>query len=300
MLIAILAHSAAPPAPRELWSAWNLDVALVLGLGLAAWAYRRGRSGRARGRTGAWRPWCFGGALAALAIALISPLDALAGALASAHMVQHVLLILVAAPLLALSAPSSRILRAAPLAVRRSTGRWRARLRLTRRNLRLLRHPVGVWLLHVGALWLWHAAVLYDAALASEPVHVLEHVTFLLSALLFWRVAIGVRRSARVSHGLGVLLVFTMAAQSVFLSVLLTFAPTPWYSGYATTTAPWGLDPLADQQLAGLIMWIPAGAIYLAAALALMVAWVRASEREDETAVDLPGTGTAAGVARTL
>jgi putative membrane protein len=95
-------------------------------------------------------------------------------------------------------------------------------------------------------------------------------------------VVIGAR--GRVSSGLGVLLVFAMAMQTVFLSVLLTFARTPWYSGYATTTAPWGLEPLADQQLAGVVMWIPAGGIYLVAALALLVEWVRASEREPSRA----------------
>ena len=92
---------------------------------------------------------------------------------------------------------------------------------------------------------------------------------------------VGVRGAARVPGGLGVLLVFTMAMQSVFLSVLLTFARTPWYSDYATTTAPFGLDPLTDHQLAGVLMWIPAGGIYLAVALALLVSWIRASERED-------------------
>jgi putative membrane protein len=75
--------------------------------------------------------------------------------------------------------------------------------------------------------------------------------------------------------------VFATAMQSVLLSVLLTFARTPWCSGYATTTAPWGLDPLTDQQLAEAIMWIPAGGIYLVVALALLVAWIRATERED-------------------
>jgi cytochrome c oxidase assembly factor CtaG len=138
-----------------------------------------------------------------------------------------------------------------------------------------------VWLLSVGVLWFWHAAVPYDAALASEPLHLTEHASFLVTAVLFWQVVVGVRGVARVSGGLGVLLVFTMAMQSLFLSVLLTFARTPWYSDYAITTAPFGLDPLTDQQLAGVLMWIPAGGIYLAVALALLVSWIRASERED-------------------
>jgi putative membrane protein len=196
-------------------------------------------------------------------------------------MVQHLLLLLVAAPLLALSAPASAILRGSPLALRRASGRWRRRLGLTHGNLGVLRHPAAVWLLSVGIIWFWHAAAPYDATLDNQLLHVLEHASFLVTAVLFWQVVVGVRGAARVSGGLGVLLVFAMAMQSVFLSVLLTFARTPWYSGYAQTTAPWSLDPLTDQRLAGVIMWIPAGGIYLVVALALLVTWIRATERED-------------------
>jgi putative membrane protein len=281
VLIGILAHPGQPPAPHDLWSAWNLNPALLLGLFLTVWAYQRGQTGGRRRDADVWRARCFAGALVAVGVALLSPLDALSSALASAHMVQHVLLLLVAAPLLALSAPSSTLLRGSPLVVRQAGGRWRRRLRLTRANLRILRHPITVWLLHVGTLWFWHAAVPYSAALQSELLHVLQHTSFLVTALLFWHVVIGVRGAGRVSHGFGVLLVFAMAMQSVFLSVLLTFARTPWYSRYTATTTAWGLDPLADQQLAGVIMWIPAGAIYVIAALTLMVTWIRATEHDD-------------------
>ena len=288
MLIPILAHSGQPPAPHDLWGAWNLNPLLLLGFLLVGWAYRRGQTGGRRRDADIWRARCFAGALAVLGFALVSPLEALSRALASAHMVQHVLLLLVAAPLLALSAPSSTLLRGSPLAVRRDGGRWRRRLGLTQTNLRPLRHPATAWLLHVATIWFWHAAVPYDAALGSELLHIAEHASFLATALLFWRVVIGARHSSRVSPGLGVLLVFAMAMQSVFLSVLLTFARTPWYSSYAASTAPWGLEPLADQQLAGVIMWIPAGGIYVAAALTLVVAWVRGTEAEDIRAVEAP------------
>jgi putative membrane protein len=284
VLTPILAHAGQPPAPHDLWGAWNLDPVLLAGLALAAWAYRRGQTGGPPRTVDTWRARCFAGALAALGVALVSPLDALAGALASAHMVQHVLLLLVAAPLLALSAPGSAILRGSPLAVRRAGSRWRRRLGLTHGNLRVLRHPATVWLLQVGTLWFWHASVPYDAALGNQALHAVEHASFLVTAWLFWRSVVGVRGTGRVPNGVGVVLVFAMAMQSVVLSVLLTFARTPWYAGYATTTAPWGLDPLADQQLAGVIMWIPAGGIYLAAALTLLVGWVRATEREGVTA----------------
>jgi len=280
VLSPILAHPGQPPAPHDVWGAWNLDPVLLGGLLLAAWAFWRGQTSGPRRPVDSWRARCFSGALVALGLALLSPLDALSGSLASAHMVQHLLLLLVAAPLLALSAPSSAILRGSPLALRRASGRWRRRLRLTHGNLGALRHPAAVWLLSVGVVWFWHAAAPYDATLDNQLLHVLEHASFLVTAVLFWQVVVGVRGAARVSGGLGVLLVFAMAMQSVFLSVLLTFARTPWYSGYAATTAPWGLDPLTDQRLAGVIMWIPAGVIYLVVALALLVTWIRATERE--------------------
>lgn len=273
----VLAHAGQPTAPHDLWNAWNLDWALLLGMGTAVWAYRRGRR-RAGNR---WRSRCFVGALAAIGVALVSPLDALSGALASAHMVQHVLLLLVAAPLLALSAPSGTVLRGGPAALRRAAGRWRRKLGLTGPWRHASRHPATVWLLHVGTVWFWHASKPYDAAVSHEIVHVVEHASFLLTAWAFWRVVIGARDSERVAYGFGVLVVFAMSMQSVFLSALLTFARTPWYSAYATTTQPWGLDPLGDQQLAGVIMWVPAGLVYLAAGLTLVLAWLRQVDREE-------------------
>ena len=288
MLSALLAHAGQPPAPHDLWAAWNLDPVLVAGFGATAWAYRRGAAGRWRD-VDRPRAWCFAAALVALGVALVSPLDALSGALASAHMVQHVLLVLVAAPLLALSAPSADLLRGSPSALRGAAFRWRRRLRLTSARLRPLRHPVTVWLLHVGALWFWHAAGPYDAALASEPIHILEHASFLLTGLLFWRVVVSTRGAVRVPHGFAILLVFTMALQSTFLAMLLTFANSPWYSGYATTTRLWRLHPLADQQLAGVIMWIPAGIIYVGAAIGLTVVWLRAIEADEDNSGPRPG-----------
>jgi putative membrane protein len=291
MLTVVVAHAGQPPQPHDLLGAWNLDPVLVGGFALVVWAYRNGRAGGGLRDADRWRGRCFAGALLALGVALLSPLDALSSALASAHMVQHMLLVLVAAPLLALSAPSSTLLRGSPLAVRQAAGRWRRRLGLRRASLRALGHPAAAWLLHVATLWFWHAAVPYDAALGHPFLHAVEHASFLFTAWLFWRSVIGRRSPERVSNGLGVLLVFAMAMQSVLLSLLLTFARAPWYSGYATTTAAWGLPPLADQQLAGVIMWIPAGLVYLGVALALLATWIQAAERQ-------PELGSAQGRAR--
>ena len=271
MLNPILAHAGQAPAPHDIWGAWNLDPLLLLGLVLALWIHRRGRPD-------AQRATLFTAAVAAVAVALVSPLDAMSNALASAHMVQHLLLVLVAAPLLALSAPSGALLRGSPRVARRAAVRTRRRLGLDRALLRFLRAPVAVSLRHAAALWFWHGSVPYDAALRSHPLHVLEHASFLVTGLLFWGVVLGRRTASRVSNGYAVLLVFAMAMQSVVLALLLTFAPTPWYSSYTTTTRAWGLAPLADQQLAGAIMWVPAGLFYTGVALALFAAWLNRSE----------------------
>jgi putative membrane protein len=278
VLIPLLAHPGLPPAPHDLWSSWNLDPLLLFGLSVTVWLYARGRQRGSRRTLDRRRAWCFAGAAIALVVALVSPLEALSNALASAHMVQHVLLVLVAAPLLALSAPGGTLLRGAPPVVRRGHTRWRRRLHLRSSTLHRLRHPATAWVLHVAALWIWHSARAYDAALGSTWIHVLEHVSFLASGVLFWHVVIGVRGSGRVPRGLGILLVFGMAMQSVFLSLLLTFAREPWYAGYATTTEAWGLSHVADQHLAGAIMWVPAGVVYVLVALTLLARWIRASE----------------------
>jgi putative membrane protein len=277
--VLIVAHAGQAVAPHDLATAWHLDPLLAGALVVAGWLYHRGRAPAPASPDDRWRTAAFAAGLLAVAAALLSPLEALAGALASAHMVQHLLLVVVAPPLLALAAPSRRLLRGSPRLLRRRTAAWRRRLGLTPAVLRRLQHPAAVWLLHVAVLWTWHAAVLYGAALRDPRVHVAEHAGFFLTALLFWSVVAAAGRRHGVSHGTALLLVFAMALQSVFLAALLTFAPTPWYDGYAATTGVWGLTPLADQQLAGVIMWVPASAVHVAAALVLVVRSLSAGEQ---------------------
>lgn len=286
----VLAHGAAPVTPATLWGDWHLDPFLLAGIVVLAWLYRRG-GGRApdAGRrepahARAWRARAFAGALVAVVLALVSPLEALASALASAHMVQHVFLVLIAAPLLAFAAPTDRLLRGAPAGLARAAARWRDRPGPATWALRWLRRPAAAWLLHAGAFWIWHGARPYTAALEHDLVHIAEHVTFFATALLFWTVVASTRQRHGPSAGLGVMLVFTMTLQSVFLSVLLTFAGSPWYAGYEQTTRAFGLTPLADQQLAGVILWVPAGAIYLTAGIVLVARWLREDEPEVRTA----------------
>lgn len=281
-MLTVLAHAGRPPAPHDVWTSWNLDPLLLVGGAIVAILYARGHAGR-RSTRPRGRMVAFVGALVALGVALLSPLEAMASALASAHMVQHVLLVLVAAPLLALAAPSTPVLRGLPPAVVRFGARCVRSLGGGPWLGRLLRQPALVWVLHVAILWVWHAAGLYDAALGNEAVHVLEHGSFLVTGVLLWRLVIGPRRNPG-QQGAGILVVFGLAVQSVLLSALLTFANEPWYQGYASTTSAWGLTPLDDQHLAGVIMWIPAGVIHAGTALALLVTWIRSTDTDHPTA----------------
>lgn len=273
--MAVLAHQGEALAPHEVWGAWNDDPLLLLGITAAAFLYVRGWS-RASQWPEDWRQPLGPLGLAALALALLSPLDALADTLASAHMVQHILLILVAAPLLVAGGASATMMQGLSPSLRRAARRA-ARASGADSVAHTLRRPVPAWMLHAGALWLWHSASLYEAALGSHFLHGLEHLTFIVTALLFWSAVLSPRASRRASPGVALLLVFTMALQGVLLSALLTFAPTPWYETYAQSTDAWGLAPLVDQQLAGVTMWVPGGLVYLGIALALLAGWFRES-----------------------
>ena len=273
-MLRLLAHDGLPPAPHDVWEAWNLDPLVVVPLAAVLVIHHRGRR-RTGTPTDRRRSRAFDAAWWALALALVSPVDALSSALASAHMLQHVLLVLVAAPLLAVAAPLPTLLRGLPPVVARSLVPVKdGPLGTVARGLA---HPAIAWVVHVATLWVWHASAAYDAALAVPAVHAAEHGSFLLTGVLLWRSLVGPHR-VRSSDGAGVLAVFGLALQSVLLAALLTFAGTAWYDGYTTTTGPWGLTPLADQQLAGAIMWIPAGALHVGVGLALFVSWLRSGD----------------------
>jgi cytochrome c oxidase assembly factor CtaG len=133
------------------------------------------------------------------------------------------------------------------------------------------------WWVHAAALWLWHIPSLFQATLENDWIHSAQHVSFLGSALLFWWSLFYAHGKGR--YGASVLYLFTTAVHTSILGALLTFATTIWYPAYIGTTSAWGLTPLEDQQLGGLIMWIPAGLVYVVAGLVLFAGWLRESER---------------------
>jgi putative membrane protein len=267
-----LAHAGDPAAPTWSFQAWVVT-SLLLALGLylhglfALW--RAAAPGRGIGFGAAA---CFFGGWLAAALALVSPLDTLAADLFWVHMVQHEVLMLVAAPLLVLGRPLAVWSWALPPdAVRALAGP--ARSPLVRDAWGALTAPLGAWLAHAAVLWLWHVPAFFNAAAASAGWHAAQHLSFFGTALAFWWVCVGAGRQAR---GGGVLCLLTTMMHTGALGALLTLSGTAWYSNNAVR---WGWTALADQQLGGLIMWVPAGAVYLSAGLALFARWLGAAQR---------------------
>ena len=198
--------------------------------------------------------------------ALVSPIDGLGSVLFSAHMVQHELLMLVVAPLLALGCPAPVFLWAFPHAARRRiAGAFNGKA--VRTLWGVASSPTGAWGIHAAVLWAWHFPSLFQASLSDQTVHTLQHGSFLGSALLFWFSLIG-RESARQA-GVAVLSLLTTAIHTGMLGALLTFSSTVWYRHYDATAPSWGFSALDDQQIGGLIMWVPAGFIFIIAGLAM-------------------------------
>lgn len=227
-----------------------------------------------------------------LVVALLSPLHEISEQLFTAHMIQHELLMAVAAPLLVMGRPGPILLWAFGRDTRRRVGAV-IRRGLIRRAWTIATRPFDAWLAHGVAIWVWHIPLLFQATLHNDFVHALQHISFLGSGILFWwSITHGIRRAAR---GMAIVYLFTTVVHTGVLGALLAFAHTPWYPEYAMTAARWGFTPMGDQQLAGLVMWVPASAVYLIAALAIMRAWLSDSEF-----VVILGEASAAGEATDL
>jgi putative membrane protein len=241
-----LAYCGPPPVPTQVWTSWNFDPVLLMSLGamIALYVWRGGTTGA--------QQRAFFGAQAVLLIAFVSPLCALSVALFSARIAHHMLMVAVAAPLLAYALP-----RALP-------GRW-----LT-----------GAGLIHMVLLWLWHAPLAYGWAVEGVASYWLMELTLLASATAFWSAALA-RRQEALAVILG--LILTMA-QMGLLAALITFAQQPLFGPHLTTTQAFGLSPLEDQQLAGLIMWAPGALPYFAAVIWMAVRWLKTLETDEAMA----------------
>lgn len=270
----LLIHGGQPHNWHDLVRAWSFEPLVVMGLMVTAGLFVVGFWRKRFTRIG--EPIFFAGGWLALVIALVSPMHAWGRVLFSAHMTQHEVLMLVAAPLLVLGQPLVVFLWAFPVNWSRRIGNI-GKLRWFNRTWRFLTFPLVAWLLHAIALWVWHVPVLFDAVLQNEWIHTLQHLSFLGSALLFWWALIHGPQGA-MGYGAALLYLFTTSIHSGALGALLTVAGSVWYPSYIGLTNSWGLTPLEDQQLGGLIMWIPAGLVYLIAGLALFVGWLREAD----------------------
>lgn len=278
-----LAHGPVPseaPTIPNLLLGWSFDPWIWIPL-LAAgllWrsAVRRVDAAHPTNPVPRHRSWAFVGALVAVAVALQSGIETYDTSLFWVHMIQHLLLTMVAAPLVALAGPVTLLLRVAGPEDRR---RWILPV-LHSRAVRVLAHPVVAWLVFAGVAWGTHFSPLFEAALEDRLVHDLEHGLLFGSGLLFWWPAAGVDPTPwRLSYPARLLYVGLQMPQNTFLSLAIYSASAPLYPHYATLDRPWGPTPLADQQLAGGIMWVAGDLMFLVVALALLAAWMQSEAR---------------------
>jgi putative membrane protein len=266
-----MAH-APQAAPRPAWQ-WSGEPWLLWLLALSAGLYAAGlwrlwrQAGTGRGISRA-QAAAYAAGWVSLMAALVSPIDALGNQLFTMHMVQHELLMIVAAPLLVVGRPLAAWTWALAPRHRGWIGQA-TRARWLAAPWQAITRPLTAWALHALALWLWHVPQLFQAALHSEAIHIVQHTTFLLTALLFWWAVLGGDTRSR-SKGFALAYLFTTMMHTGALGALLTLAPTPWYPHYLGTTAALGVDALEDQQVGGLVMWIPGGVAYLVAGLWLV------------------------------
>ncbi len=257
-------------AAENLIRAWDFDPSIVIGcaslLGVYAIANRRDLS-----RIG----W-FAAGVAAMFLVLVSPLDTLAdGYLFSAHMLQHLVLVLIAPPLMILGISprfAGTVLDVPGLA----------------RTERVLRNGIVAWLIGMATLWVWHAPYLYNATLADEDIHILEHLCFLVSATVFWWPILAPLERSRLAPMPAVIYLATAAVANSVLAILLTFARPGLYPAYVNPADPlnllamirgtWGLTPALDQELGGLLMWIPGGMVFLGAVVWVIARWYGSAE----------------------
>jgi cytochrome c oxidase assembly factor CtaG len=267
------AHGTDPHGTVAAWTfdPWIVTPLLVLGLlyatGSAVLWRRTAITRQVRG----WQALAYFTGWMSLALALVSPLHWLGEHLLTFHMIEHEIVMAISAPLLALARPIGILLWSLPRRVRIASGRFLKRPAVDA-AWRWLSVGRNATLLHGVAIWVWHAPLWFDAAVANVAVHRLQHLSFLLTAILFWWSVL-----RRGDSGVGAWHLFITMLHTSVLGALMTLAPRVLYEAQTGTAAEWGLTALEDQQLAGLIMWVPAGTIYAGVALALTAIWIRRS-----------------------
>jgi putative copper resistance protein D len=282
------AHGPAPADPPTLASLalnWQLEplVAVTLLVFAIGWLVliRRVRRLHPEHPVPLVRTLAFFGGLATIAIALQSGIARYDTTLFSLHMIQHLLLMLVAAPLLALSAPVTQVLRASSPRIRQG---WLIPL-LHSKPVEAIGHPVVAALTFAVVVWGSHFTGLFELALEDQGVHQLEHVAYLAAAMIFWWPVIAADPARhRMAFPVRALYLLVQVPVNSFLGMAFVFAPAPLYAHYANLGSPYGIDALADQQAAGGIMWLAGDVVFIAGILGIIAAWMRHEQRDEPAA----------------
>lgn len=282
---AALAHGSGDEEP---YLAWTFDPWIIAPL-VAAFAVYLSGTIRLWSRTGYRRvrlrhAIAYGAGCLSLAAALVSPLHWLGERVFTFHMIEHEIVMAVAAPLIVLARPIGTLLWGLPGNVRRFTAAFFQHPWL-RAFWRTVSEGRNATILHGVAIWGWHAPGLFDAAVANIVVHRLQHLSFFVTAVLFWWSVM--RRS---DYGVGAFHLFITMLHTSALGALMALAPRVLYGEQTLHSAEWGLTPLEDQQLAGVVMWVPAGTVYAGAALALTALWISRSSKHSVNFDALPAS----------
>ena len=263
-------HSAAAGWTFDPWVTLPLACVLLVFL-IGRWRLAQ-RSKLPRSRT-----WLFLGGWLVLTGSLVSPLHEGGERSFTLHMIEHELIMLVATLLLTAASAGGVLAWGLPGRLRTALGgRWRMPLAALWRRLT---EPVTATILQALVMWAWHAPSLFNRALTNQGWHVAQHLSFILASLIFWRAMLDVRRGG---YMVSALCLFLTSLVEGVLGALMALSGSPWYPAYAAMgMSGIGLDPVSDQQLAGLVMWIPGGLVHGAAALAFLYRWLISNEDGD-------------------
>ena len=268
------AHPSEPHTSSWVWTfdPYIVSPLLIVGVLYAAGFWRLRQRSHLSDRS-VLRTLAFAAGWATLAAALISPLHWLGEHLFTFHMIEHEIVMAISAPLIVLAVPIAQILWGLPRRLGRSVGRL-MRSKIVVESWTFLGRGSMATFIHALAIWAWHAPVLFDAAVENVALHRLQHLSFFLTAILFWWSVL--RRS---NPGAAAWHLFITMLHTGVLGALMALSPRVLYVMQTRAAEEWGLTPLEDQQLAGLMMWIPAGTVYVGAALAMATRWIATSSR---------------------
>ena len=276
MMLLLNAMPASAHGNHEGPLAWTLSPELLLPLGLSLLIYLVGWARLSKRASTPVRPALFLTGWTVLTLSLISPLHEAGERSFTMHMIEHELIMLVATLLLASSGAGGVLSWGLPKPLRLALGgNWKSPLQSLWKTLT---EPVTATAMQAVVMWSWHAPPLFDCALDSFGWHIAQHTCFFISSLLFWWAMLH-PRSRSSGYGVSAACLFATSLIGGALGALMSFSSSPWYADYAAMGMTGvGLDPVDDQRLAGLIMWIPGGLVHGAAALVLAYKWLKSSE----------------------